>query len=591
MIVPMKKIFVVVDEKDIWSAMEGLREAGVLHITHTVEPLGPSVNDVREAVQRLERSLDILIQQPRSATQQTVSDWDQQTRNILGLVEQKVRLEDQVSKRQGLIETWEPWGAFDPQDIRSFEQQGVFIRLVEIPKKDLVKLPDGMTFTGIFTRGRALCGVVAYRDKNIQGPFRVLTLPSMGLRRIKEEQAHDCEKIRAAENALKQAAAYTEHLKKILAKMRQELNAVQVYAGRGRQENFAFIEGFCPGDRLAQLENLARQQAWGLLTEDPDPEDPVPTLLRDPQWVEWVKPLFHWLNILPGYREMDISFIFLLFFSLFFGILIGDAGYGLVFFLATVGAHLTLRKKARDVRPFFLMYVLSTCTVVWGGLSGTFFGQAWLPALDLPPVVTWLRDIQNFQWLCFLLGTVHLSLAHLWRGARKMPALAAVSEVGWLMILWGMFFVANMLILERDFPPAAKGLFFMGPALVVLFSHPSKHILKTIGSGIGALLNNLVNSFTDIVSYIRLFAVSLATVAVADAFNQAAMGIGFDNLLAGFITALILVVGHVFNMALGAMSILVHGLRLNVLEFSSHLNLEWKGFPYQPFRKTEESNV
>ena len=98
---------------------------------------------------------------------------------------------------------------------------------------------------------------------------------------------------------------------------------------------------------------------------------------------------------------------------------------------------------------------------------------------------------------------------------------------------------------------------------------------------------NLVNSFTDLVSYIRLFAVGLATVAVADAFNKMAMDIGYSGVIQGAITSLILLLGHTLNVLLGPMSILVHGVRLNVLEFCSHLDITWSGFSYKPLRRRE----
>jgi len=87
-----------------------------------------------------------------------------------------------------------------------------------------------------------------------------------------------------------------------------------------------------------------------------------------------------------------------------------------------------------------------------------------------------------------------------------------------------------------------------------------------------------------VVSYIRLFAVGLATVAIADAFNNIAANLGWSSLITGFFAALILLFGHTLNMLLGGMAILVHGVRLNVLEFSSHLGMEWAGYKYTPFK-------
>ena len=152
-------------------------------------------------------------------------------------------------------------------------------------------------------------------------------------------------------------------------------------------------------------------------------------------------------------------------------------------------------------------------------------------------------------------------------------------------MLWTVYFLAKSLILAQPFPGFGKWLFALGASLIILFTNPRKNILKGIGFGLGDFLLHIVNSFTDVVSYIRLFAVGAATVAVADAFNQMASSFGYSNLLMGFLTACVLLFGHTLNILLGAMALLVHGVRLNVLEFSSHLNMEWSGIEYSPFKE------
>jgi V/A-type H+-transporting ATPase subunit I len=94
-----------------------------------------------------------------------------------------------------------------------------------------------------------------------------------------------------------------------------------------------------------------------------------------------------------------------------------------------------------------------------------------------------------------------------------------------------------------------------------------------------------INTFADTISYIRLFAVGLATLAVAQSFNDIALQIGFGNIFAGLGAALILFVGHALNIALAAMAVIVHGVRLNMLEFSGHVGNTWSGYQYTPFRK------
>jgi V/A-type H+-transporting ATPase subunit I len=120
---------------------------------------------------------------------------------------------------------------------------------------------------------------------------------------------------------------------------------------------------------------------------------------------------------------------------------------------------------------------------------------------------------------------------------------------------------------------------------VLLFSNPKKNIFKGIGVSLANLPLRLINSFGDILSYLRLFAVGYATVMVALSCNQMAAVIGFRNIFASLAAALVLFIGHTINLALGMLSVLVHGVRLNMLEFSGHMNIEWSGRPYKPFKE------
>ena len=212
-------------------------------------------------------------------------------------------------------------------------------------------------------------------------------------------------------------------------------------------------------------------------------------------------------------------------------------------------------------------------------LTATFFDRnGFLPKLALLP---YLRNDKNMQSFCFS-GALHLSIAHAWKVIIKFPALSLLADIGWVLILWTAFLIAKLLVLGDALAEFYLYLLIPGVLLIVFFTNPQKNIFKSIGSGLGAFLLNAMNNFTDIVSYIRLFAVGLATLAVADAFNKMAMDVGFGSFISGLLTSLILLVGHFLNIVLGPLSILVHGVRLNVLEFCSHLDIKWSGFNYRP---------
>jgi V/A-type H+-transporting ATPase subunit I len=188
-------------------------------------------------------------------------------------------------------------------------------------------------------------------------------------------------------------------------------------------------------------------------------------------------------------------------------------------------------------------------------------------------------------YLCFIIGAVHLSIAHLLKAFSMANSLKALAELGWVFLLWALFFVAGTLILSRPFPQAAGYLFVSGALLVILFSNQHKNIMKRILVSLADLPLKMISSFADVVSYLRLFAVGYASVIVASTFNDMALGLGFNGIAAGLGAALIMVFGHALNIILGFMAVIVHGIRLNMLEFSGQMGMEWAGKEYKPFKE------
>jgi V/A-type H+-transporting ATPase subunit I len=231
-----------------------------------------------------------------------------------------------------------------------------------------------------------------------------------------------------------------------------------------------------------------------------------------------------------------------------------------------------------------LFYLLSSCAIGWGLLTGTFFGQEWLVKRGIQGLDPVFNDPKFMQTFCFMLGALHLSLAHGWRAVLKLPSLSALADLGWIGVLWGAFLVAKALILGDSFPPEGKWLLISGVSLVVLFTNPQRNMFKAVGEGLGTVALSLMNNFTDVVSYVRLFAVGLAGVAIADTTNSMASGLG-TGIIAMAAGIIIVIIGHSLNVVLGPMSVLVHGVRLNVLEFSGHASVTWSGVPYEPLKE------
>lgn len=585
MIVPMKKLHVVVQKKDIVSALESLRELGSVHVEHQEPLTGYQLEERREEVEILESAIDILTANKTEdpASQKEVSDWTEVVNAVLELSAKVGHCEESIVKRQAQINQWEPWGDFDSGEIEGLEAVGIYMQLCAVPKSKRNDIPKGVILETVYSSSGVDRCVAISREK-INLPFEKIALPPMGLKQMNVLQVQEQEKSEQAIKGIAENHCYLESLKETLVQRRDVLHFEEVERGMREEEELAVLKGFCPVDACKAIEKKAKAEHWGILFEDPSEEDQVPTLVRNPKWVNLIKPVFNFIDIAPGYKEYDISLLFLLFFSLFVGMLIGDAGYGMLFVLAVAFAHIKFGKKMTDRTPLYLAYVLSGCVIVWGVLTGTFFGQQWLSQSFVQPVLPWLKNNDNIQLFCFMLGAIHLSIAHVWRTILKFPSPRFLADVGWLALLWSMFSMARMLILGTPLSALSINLLIAGVFLIVFFTRPSKNPLKAIGPGLGDLALNGINAFTDIVSYIRLFAVGLATVAVADATNAMA------NEYGGVWFFIILLLGHVINVVLALMAILVHGLRLNVLEFSGHLNMEWAGFNYAPFKKIASDN-
>ncbi|MBU1870397.1 MAG: hypothetical protein KJ818_08030, partial [Candidatus Omnitrophica bacterium] len=512
------------------------------------------------------------------------TDWRLTCRHILDLWKRWDQLEEYSRGLLLRIEEWKEWGDFDPQDIHQLAHKGIFIRLYQVPVKERKSLPSKVVVKDIFVKaGIAYCALIS--DKPLDIGFKELELPKMGISQMQKRIAEDRRVIESLRDELRSFFCHLAQFTKMKVELEKELEFYRVLNGMGQSGGLTYLIGYLPFDREADLRKMADFEQWGLMLSDPSGEDSVPTLIRNSRLVSIIEPVFKLIEVVPGYKELDISLPFLIFLSIFFGMLIGDAGYGMVYFAVTFFAQRKFGKKVKKKSAFFLFYVLSFCAIIWGLLTGVFFGQSWLAGLGWKPLLPVLKDAKNIEAFCFFLGALHLSIAHSWKAALKLPSLRALAEVGWILVLWTVFFLAKTLILGDSFPGFAKWLLLAGVSLVILFSNPQKNILKTTGSGLGAVALNLMNNFTDVVSYVRLFAVGLAGVAIADAFNSMAAGVAKGGIFNLLLALVILFAGHMLNLLLGPMSVLVHGVRLNVLEFCGHVGISWSGRAYKPFKE------
>ena len=555
MIVPMKHLDLVCVASEREATLEKLRSLGAVHLDLASASSAPvaaaegELSDAEKAVRLVlkarGRRTDLEIR-PRSVAE------------VLAVAEDRATLAAEKDRLERIIRDLEPYGDFDPALAQSLRDRVEGLdEVVDLPKK----------------------------------------LPEMRLSRLREKLARvenrisiDMEKLASVdEKAI--LAAFPALRNRIAFEQAREL-----LADHGA---VSVVTGWIPVSRVKELMDIVtsaksdlfertRAIGWGVLLRDAAPGETPPTLIEPPKMFRPVKVLFEGLGIAPAYTEADVSVPFMCYFSLFFAMLVGDGAYGAIFLAGT----LAMRKKLPK-SWFTLLTVFSLATIAWGVLSNTWFG-AQIPWCADWPTVKWLGDVtyKNIMLVCFTIGASHLMLARIWNGVCRLPDTTAIAEFGWAGVLLFMYFVTNSLVgIFPSIPSFMTWVFGVSLACVFLFSVKPKD-LKTNGISLGMLPLNIMSSLGDIISYVRLFAVGLASVKVAENFNSMALGLVSGdkplwlNALMFVGTVLILVAGHALNLAMAALSILVHAVRLNTLEFSNHKGVSWSGYAFRPFRRT-----
>ena len=583
MIVPMKRIFLLCVEKDTETTLSALREMGAVHLDLSASG-GEGKAAAGSALDKAEKAV-------RIAAKAAKEFGDGKTGESLGadvilaLEARREELKGTAESLKGTIRRYGQFGDFDPVLAKRLESAGV--RLV---------LKDNGTYAFAYG-GETLDEEPGVRQ--IPLPEERLSVTKNRLLDTESEMADITAKIARADVSgivkafpgLRDAVAF--------AAAKDEMAANVFGDGDSSSMRFSLVRGWIADDSSETLKEAARKNGWGLSLRDPDADEIPPTLIRPPKLFRPVKALFEGLGIAPAYSEADVSVPFMCYFSLFFAMLVGDGAYGAIFLAATLYGWRKTSGGNRSplVRSWLvLMTLFSSETVLWGLLSNTWFG-AQIPWCADWPTVKWLADpsYSNMMLLCFTIGASHLILARLWNGICRINDSTCVAEFGWAGILLFMYFVTNSIVgIFSGIPSVLYWVFGVSLAMVFGFSvKPSE--LKTRGAELGMLPLNIMSALGDIISYVRLFAVGLASVKVAENFNAMATGLldGAEAVWAKVLMAVamvaILVLGHALNLVMAGLSILVHAVRLNTLEFSNHKGVSWAGYSFNPFKKSAKA--
>jgi V/A-type H+-transporting ATPase subunit I len=620
MIVPMKRVSLIVLAYEKRSALKALRKAGIVHVDE-IPVKNERLEDLEKARQRMEKAMSQLrelrdhegngkkTELPMIDVDSTDDeDFSDIHARVLWLIDQKNDLEEQRQKTIIERDRLAEWGDFSPKDIQELHRMGIDLNFYRLGKKEIARIPKEIAFVKLSEVGKSLLIATIGKVLPEEVVARNLTLGEASLSELERSIESITDRVVQIRTELLELSGYLDCYTRQLAVIGQELRFETIQSSMGEDDTVSWLSGYMPAEQVDGFKELAATHKWAYALDDPSEEENPPTKVKNRRWISIIGPVFDILGTVPGYREYDISMWFLMFFSLFFAMIVGDGAYGLIFLITAILIHSRMKKATNAV---VLLYVLSTASIVWGALTGTWFGSKaileavpFLRMLVVPRIANYpelfgleATTTQNMvMQFCFVVGTLQLSLACAMNIHRKVGKrdLSAVADIGWLLMIDALYFLVLMLVINAAVDVALVGTIVgVGFLLVVLFGAqgPGIPFLKGLAGGAANLFTTFLDSisaFSNIISYIRLFAVGMASLAIAQSFNNMASG-----LLQGFALPagiLVLVVGHGLNLIMALLSVVVHGVRLNLLEFSGQLGMEWTGYTYDPFRETVETS-
>lgn len=637
MIEPMKKVSIVLLNKEKESALKNLRKLGLVHL-EKAEGSSEKLNAFKEYTNNANTAESVLgeIKLPKSKAE-IPSLKDDEVISLCSQIvqknERKKQLLEEIASDATELERFEKWGGVNLEDFDYLKSKNISLKMYEIPSEKYSAIDEDIKTILVNNDKKTIRFLIvnggeSRPEKLLPEAFEV-PFPRMSTRLLEAEIRNDEEEINRIEAFFVENAKYLKAIGEFKKSLEKDIEFENVNASMQNEgdakNSLAWISGFVPSADIKTLIESCKQNNWALAYADADREDSeVPTKLKNNKFVSLIYPLTDFLGTVPGYNEYDISGWFLLFFTIFFGMIFGDGGYGLLVSVVSLIMIIKAKNSKKSVSPMLqLALLVGVATVVWGIATCTWFGipiamlPEWLRNISVPfvsnayadkiwkPFWTTSPDVgltkdQNLQIFCFSLALIQLSVAHIKAAKRNVVEknpLKSLGDVGSLLQLIGMFWIVLSMVVNSEVfkmtgnignVPVGKieiSLIGIGFALSFVFSNYEDSVGKSIMAScknIISVLLGVVNVFSDIVSYIRLWAVGLAGAAISDTVNTMAGPILGHAIL--FIAAIaLLLFGHGLNMILNLLSVIVHGVRLNTLEFSTHMGVSWSGKKYEPF--------
>ena len=578
--------------------LQGLQALGCMHlIPLTDQAAEPSVRmqpaEASEALAWLERA-------PRTRRQvkdKSTADIDAIVHDVLENKSATREVSDARDKLEERIREVRPWGEFTFPELSDLDGQRLWF--YTLPLSEMSALDDiDQPWQVMATDRKQKLAYVIVIDRNEpaedQLPVARAHVGRVPLSRLEEE-------LEESEQLLEDLFAERESLTRWGYLLGQAVAAKQdgaalaeAQSGTRDEDEFFLVQGWIPTSEREAAETFCLENGVAALFEQPTEGDKPPTLLEKTSATGGGADALGFFQT-PNYRAWDPGNVVFYSFSLFFGMIMSDVMYSFLFGLIVFMFRGKLKQSEAGSRLMNLAYFMSAVGIVWGAMIGSYFGAS--PGGGLLDSIAFvdLNDYNAMMKLSVFVGVAHLIVANLMTAWINRSSSFALSPLGWALVMGGglgIWFGMTGTLPAIFADQVGPGMMVLGGLFIFLFTSTRK--VRSAGDlllrGLDGLkaVYNITSAFGDVLSYMRLFALGLSGASLAMTFNSLATDVLHSSPVTGVLFAgLILLLGHALNFALCIMSGVVHGMRLNVIEFVNW-GLSDEGYPFKAFSKKED---
>lgn len=605
MITKMKKLTFLVYHKEYEEFLNSLRELGVVHVVEKQQGVADST-ELQENLRtsaRLTATLKLLQNRKldKGVIVATEGGTDARGNQVLdevdALLADKGRLTQLLQVYAKDKDALQIWGDFEPENVQRLLDAGFNVGFYSCSegnyKEEWETEYNAMVISRISSKVFFI--TVTKEGQEVDLDVEQLKLPAYSLTKVEELYEETCQNLEANEKKLSDyAVKEIPALKAALNTMQGQIEFSKVILSteQAAGEKLMMLEGWAPASSELAIKTFLDESNVYYEISNPTSGDNVPIELNNKGLFAWFEPICR-LYMLPKYNELDLTPFFAPFFMLFFGLCLGDSGYGLFMLLGVTGYRLIAKNISSSMKPILsLVQILAVSTMFCGLLTGTFFGFNLYEALPWPFVQRMkdaiaLNNNDMFQ-LSLILGAVQILFGMILKAVNLTIQLGfkyAVATIGWIILLISM---AVSYLLPAVMPMGGivhLGILTLSGAMIFLYNSPDKNVFVNIGLGLWDSYNMVTGLLGDILSYVRLFALGLSGGILASVFNSLAVGMSPDNVIAGpIVMVLIFVIGHSINIFMNVLGAMVHPMRLTFVEFFKNSGYEGGGKEYKPFK-------